>query len=416
MTVWQRMNNHCQPIRLVDICLLITDGKHGDCENQPGSGYYFLSAKDIKNGNLIYEGARQITKNDYLETHQRTQLEPNDVLISNSGTIGSIAIVKNTEFTFRTTFQKSVAILKPNKTLVEPKWLYYCLSSNKDRLINTAVGTAQKNLLLRDLRDFKINVPDRQIQRKIAAILSAYDDLIENNTRRIRILEEMAQSIYREWFVHFRYPGHEGVPLVDSPLGPIPQGWEVKKLGEECLLVMGQSPESKYYNENGEGLPFHQGVTGFGFRFPKNYSFCTKPNRIAENEDILFSVRAPVGRINISREKIIIGRGLCAIRSQNNNQRFVFQQLKEKFQEEDTMGGGTIFKSVTKDDMKGIMLLMPTTAIIQLFEKIATPIFKELEVLTDKNANLRQQRDLLLPRLMSGEVDVEGMEIPIRED
>lgn len=80
------------------------------------------------------------------------------------------------------------------------------------------------------------------------------------------------------------------------------------------------------------------------------------------------------------------------------------------------MGGGTIFKSVTKDDMKGIMLLMPTTAIIQLFEKIATPIFKELEVLTDKNANLRQQRDLLLPRLMSGEVDVEGMEIPIRED
>lgn len=299
---------------------------------------------------------------------------------------------------------------------MEPKWLYYCLSSNKDRLINTAVGTAQKNLLLRDLRDFKINVPDRQIQRKIAAILSAYDDLIENNTRRIRILEEMAQSIYREWFVHFRYPGHEGVPLVDSPLGPIPQGWEVKKLGEECLLVMGQSPESKYYNENGEGLPFHQGVTGFGFRFPKNYSFCTKPNRIAENEDILFSVRAPVGRINISREKIIIGRGLCAIRSQNNNQRFVFQQLKEKFQEEDTMGGGTIFKSVTKDDMKGIMLLMPTTAIIQLFEKIATPIFKELEVLTDKNANLRQQRDLLLPRLMSGEVDVEGMEIPIRED
>src|SRR4029077_19757019 len=154
-------------------------------------------------------------------------------------------------------------------------------------------------------------------------ILSAYDDLIENNLRRIRILEEMARSIYREWFVSFRFPGHENAKRVDSPLGPIPEGWEVKKLGDVCQLTMGQSPKSEFYNKSGEGRPFHQGVTDFGERFPTDRLFCTARGRIAEAGDILFSVRAPVGRMNIADKKIIIGRGLSAIRHIASHQAFL---------------------------------------------------------------------------------------------
>jgi type I restriction enzyme, S subunit len=181
---------------------------------------------------LNYEGARQINEADFLDTHRRTKFAPADVLITNSGTIGRMAIAPDNELTRRTTFQKSVAILKPIAGRVEPSFLYYALQGDIRRLIEFAGGTAQKNLLLRDLRAFEVSVPPLPVQRRIAGILSAYDELMENSQRRIRILEAMARALYREWFVHFRFPGHEKLPRVASPFGDIPQGWEVKTLGD----------------------------------------------------------------------------------------------------------------------------------------------------------------------------------------
>ncbi len=115
-----------------------------------------------------------------------------------------------------------------------------------------------------ELAGLLVPYPPLPTQHKIAAILSAYDDLIENNARRIAILEEMAQSLYKEWFVHFRFPGREKISMVESEMGRIPEGWEVRKLGDICLITMGQSPPSQFYNETGNGLSFHQGVSNFG--------------------------------------------------------------------------------------------------------------------------------------------------------
>jgi len=120
-------------MKLQDVCHLITDGKHGDCQNEEGSGYYFLSAKDVRNRTLIYDNARQITEEDFLQTHRRTQLEHLDILIVSTGaTIGRMAIAPDNELTSRTTFQKSVAILKPNQEFVHPYWLFYKLHQIKD--------------------------------------------------------------------------------------------------------------------------------------------------------------------------------------------------------------------------------------------------------------------------------------------
>ena len=199
--------------------------------------------------------------------------------------------------------------------------------------------------------------------------------------------------------------------MVESPLGPIPQGWEVKQLGEICDVLMGQSPKSDFYNETGEGLPFHQGVTDFGQRFPTDRVYCTVQKRIAERGDILFSVRAPVGRINVANKKIVIGRGLSAIRSKSDNQAFMLQQLKDRFQEEDTIGSGTIFNAITKTDLLGVQLLEPTKPIITKFEQTAELISLELTNLTMRNQNLQQTRDLLLPKLISGEIDVSDLDI-----
>ena len=297
------------------------------------------------------------------------------------------------------------------ETPLDTKYIRYCIEWKLKSLLNLAGGSTYSNLTKDMIRDFPIPYLDSRY--KIAAVLSAYDNLIENNTRRIKILEEMAQAIYREWFVEFRFPGHEGVEMVDSELGLIPHGWDVKQLGEMCHVIMGLSPKSEFYNETGDGLPFHQGVTDFGERFPTDRVYCTIPKRIAKIDDILFSVRAPVGRINIANKKIVIGRGLSAIRSKTGNQAFVLQQLKDRFQEEDTMGSGSIFNAIRKSDLLGIPLLIPTESLVAKFEEIANSIFAGLANLNQKNINLRQTRDLLLPKLIPGEIDVAKLDIRI---
>lgn len=301
----------------------------------------------------------------------------------------------------------------------DPSYVYYLLTSDFIRLpaiksMSGASGRQRADISV--ISSIEIKVPDLPTQRKIAAILSAYDDLIENNTRRIKILEEMAQLLYREWFVKFRFPGHEKVRMVDSELGPIPEGWEVKKLGEVCNIVMGQSPESKYYNTKGEGFPFHQGVSNFNNRYPSHEVYCTINKRIAHTGDILFSVRAPVGRINIADRRLIIGRGLAAIRHLAGLQSFLYYQLKTIFKEEDIIGNGAIFNSITKQDLLDVKVIVPSDGVDKDFDNMVEHIDQLILNLTRQNTILRRTRDLLLPKLISGELDVEDLDIAVGGD
>ncbi len=221
---------------LGELCSLITDGKHGDCQNEVDSGYYFISCKDVRDGRIHYKNARQITRSDFAETHRRTDLTAGDVVLTNSGTIGRLAVAPKDDKTTRTTFQKSVAVLKPIREKITSKYLYYCLASERTRLINSAGGAAQKNLLLGELRRFAISVPSIEIQNRIGEVLSAYDDLIENNRRRIELLELSARLLYKEWFVHLRFPGHEHTTIKNG----IPDGWERVPLSEMCVDIRDQ--------------------------------------------------------------------------------------------------------------------------------------------------------------------------------
>ncbi len=361
-----------------------------------GGPYPFIQTGEIKETDLYITSYSQTYSEAGLA--QSKLWEPGTLCITIAANIAETAILK-----IQACFPDSIVGFVADLKKSDARLIKYYIDTIKIRMQNVSKGTTQDNLSLEKLLSFDFFVPeDVDVQRRIADVVSAYDDLIENNTRRIKILEEMAQMIYREWFVHFRFPGYEK----EKMKGGVPEGWERKRLVDVCSLVMGQSPESKYYNENEDGLPFHQGVTDFGDWYPEDRIYCAIENRIAERGDILFSVRAPVGRINVANKKIVIGRGLSAIRSRSGNQAFLLQQLKEKFKEEDMMGGGTIFKSVTKEDMQGVELLVPTEPHIKQFEEIANPVFREIEVLTLKNVNLRKTRDLLLPKLVSGEVGV----------
>jgi len=408
---------------LQDICHLITDGKHGDCQNEEGSGYYFISCKDVKDGWIDYSGARQITEADYRDTHKRTQLEPNDILITNSGTIGRMALVPSKPETDRTTFQKSVAIIKPNSAYAAPQWLYYCLKATKDELIAWAGGTAQKNLLLRDLRAFKVQVPPLPTQHKIAGILSAYDDLIENNTRRMKILEEMAQRIYREWFVHFRYPGHEKDKLVDSrtELGMIPEGWEVEKLSK---LVGTQYGYTESASGDKIGPKFVRGTDINKTSYIKwdAVPYCRiesaeYPKYKLQPGDIVVIRMADPGKAGIIEKEIeaVFASYLIrfGIRSRSLSPYYLFYFLMSERYQNYASGAstGTTRKSASAGVLTDIDILIPNDNIREQFEGQITALRQMLTNLLEKNANLRKTRDLLLPKLISGEIDVSELDI-----
>lgn len=388
---------------LQELCLNITDGKHGDCENEENSGYYFISCKDIFDGQINYKNARQITKADFEETHKRTMLEVDDILLTNSGTIGRMAFVTDREATTKTTFQKSVAIIKPDKQKVLPRYLYYQLQNCVPQFINSSNGSAQKNLLLSTMRTFQIEIEEnREKQEKIANTLSAYDDLIENNQRQIKLLEETAQRLYKEWFVDLRFPGHENTKIVDG----VPEGWNEKTLSQVANVIMGQSPKSEFYNSEKKGLPFHQGVGSYGVRFVMDDIYSTSYTRIAEPNSILFSVRAPVGRLNITKNKVVIGRGLAAINQTDGCQSYLYYLLKNKFFKDNIVGNGSIFASVSKDELLNQKFLIPERNLMMQFEKIVSQMDKQIENLDSKNKKLIEARDRLLSKLMSGEVEV----------
>jgi type I restriction enzyme S subunit len=190
---------------LGDICSNITDGKHGDCSDEKGSGFYFLSAKDIKNETLNYKNAREITEADFKETHRRTNLKPGDILVTNAGTIGRTAIAPDDDRTFRTTFQKSVAILKPIPEIIDGTFCLYGLKANLVHLINLSAGTAQKNLLLRDTRSFKIFMPAKiSKQKKIVLQISQIDmevQRLENiYQQKLGNLAELKQAVLQKAF------------------------------------------------------------------------------------------------------------------------------------------------------------------------------------------------------------------------
>ena len=371
-----------------------------------GNEYPFITPTDMTMDSRIVQTERFLSQKGY--EYRKNRLLPRDAVCVTciGATIGKTCMT-----TVPSATNQQINSVVVNQDKYDPYFVYYLLRTKADVIQSIASGAATPIVKKSTFANINVCVPPLPTQHKIAAVLSTYDDLIENNTRRIKILEDMAGTIYRQWFVEFRFPGHEKVKMVESELGLIPEGWEVKRLGEMCHVVMGLSPKSEFYNETGDGLPFHQGVTDFGNRFPTDRVYCTIQKRIAEADDILFSVRAPVGRINIANKKIVIGRGLSAIRSKDGNQAFLLQQLKDRFQEEDTMGSGAIFNAIRKTDLLGIPLLTPTGSVIDKFEEIANPIFAELANLTMKNANLRQTRDLLLPKLISGELDVSELDI-----
>lgn len=341
-----------------------------------------------------------------------TQYEPGDILISNirpyfkkiwfaeqnGGCSNDVLVIRN----------------KDPKN-IESRYLYYCLFTDNffDYVMSGAKGAKMPRGDKEEIMKYKITLPPLNEQILIAEILTNMDKKIAVNKKINKTLEEMAMSLYKHWFVDFGTI--QDGEFVETELGMIPNGWRVDRLSNIANILMGQSPKSEFYNQNGDGLPFHQGVKDFGDRFPSHVTYCTKELRVANPGDFLLSVRAPVGRLNITDKKIIIGRGLAALTPKSAYNSFLLYTLKHLFAVEDQYGSGTVFNSITKKDLESLPVIIPDEGQIKEFE-LRVSKYDALIAKHSKEINmLIQTRDYLLPRLLSGEIDVTKAEKQIKE-
>ena len=257
-------------------------------------------------------------------------------------------------------------------------------------------------------------------QHAIANILGTLDDKIELNRRMNETLEAMARALFKDWFVDFG-PTRAKIEGRDPYLVPEiwnlfpdkldedgkPEGWEVRALAECFNLTMGQSPPGSSYNDHGIGLPFFQGRTDFGFRYPENRKFCTAPTRIAQPGDTLVSVRAPVGDINMAWMQCCIGRGVAALQHKAASSSFTYYSvwaIQEKIRVYEHTG--TVFGAINRKQFEVLRTLEPRSEFIEAFDAYISPMDFRIRGNTLETRTLTELRDLLLPKLMSGEIRV----------
>ena len=265
----------------------VTSSKRFHLSDRSNSGVPFYCSKEIiqKVKNEEIDSCDYMSEEFYQEVAQKYGVpQENDLLITTRGTIGIPYLYKKSDrFYFA---DGNLTWMKDFQNTLLPQYLYYWfLSYEGQRKIDAiAKGTAQKAVPIAGIKTLELQLPPIEIQRRIAYILSAYDNLIENNRKQIKLLEEAAQRLYKEWFMDLHFPGHEHTKITDG----VPEGWEKKTLSSFADIVMGQSPKSEFYNQMGEGLPFHQGVGSYGSRFVKDETYSTSFTRIAEAGSIIW--------------------------------------------------------------------------------------------------------------------------------
>lgn len=331
------------------------------------------------------------------------------------GLLGSTAIIPESGKYIQS---QDVAKVTCKKGMIDHDFAYYLIPSKcvKEQLSAAAQQTKIRHTSPDAIKACKVFVPPLSEQKKIAAVLFALDDKIALNKKMNQKLEAMAKCLYDYWFVQYDFPDKNGHPYktTGSPMTynetlkrEIPVGWDDGVLSDIANITMGQSPDGSSYNEDGEGMIFYQGSTDFGMRFPTVRQYTTAPTRFAKKGDILMSVRAPVGAVNIANTDCCIGRGLSALNSKLGSLShlyFLIDVFKKTFENKNTVG--TTFGSITKDELYALPVVIPDKSVIEQFEKMAKPIFDKQMKLGEESNRLIALRDKLLPLLMNGQVVV----------
>lgn len=431
------------------------------------TGYPYIRLVDVNEGKI------DASKIQYLEPKiqdkiSRYIVETNDVCLAIVGhTIGMVFYVEG-EWN-KANLTENAARLTDISSSFNPRYIYYYLISpvGQSEIISRKVGSAQGKLPLYNIKELKIKAPDRITQDHIVDVLLSLDNKITLNRQINQTLEQMAKTLFKSWFVDFD-------PVIDNALdagffeqdiafskellrrvevrkavrerddfkplaedirqlfpdafeecaesalglgGWVPTSWSLSNVGAEFDVIMGQSPPGSTYNETGNGLPFFQGKTDFGFRFPTNRVYCTAPKRMANKNDTLISVRAPVGDINLAAEDCAIGRGVAAARHKSGSISFTYYSMNSLSKYFEVFEGeGTVFGSINQKDFKALLFIKYPKEIIDKFDIFCSEWDRRIDVQCMENIVLTQLRDTLLPKLISGELSLSELKTYISEE
>lgn len=383
-------------------------------------------------------------------------LKEGDIVFSRVGSVDRRALVTAEEDGWM--FSGRCLRVRPNPEKIDPVYLSYFmgLKAFKEHIRSVAVGATMPSINTKILSGLSVYFPrDLRVQKKIGEIFQFLDAKIKINVKTNQTLEQIAQAIFKSWFVDFEpvkakinaleaggseehallaamqaisgkdkaqltqlqtdNPEHynqlrttaELFPsaMQDSELGEIPEGWSASTVGEEFDVTMGQSPPGSTYNEQAEGIPFFQGRRDFGKRFPSERVYCTAPKRMANKGDTLLSVRAPVGDSNIALADCCIGRGLAALRHKSQSSSFTYYSVKQLGKELASYDSeGTVFGSINQKNLKALSVIKPCAQLVGAFESYAGSLDKTIFTKSKESQTLKQTRDTLLPKLLSGKL------------
>ena len=397
-------------VRLGDVCTRVCSGGTPKSTNLSyyGGEIPWLNTKEI-DFNRIYSTEKTITDSG-LNNSSAKWIAPNTVTVAMYGaTAGKSCIVK-----VPMTTNQACCNLTINDELADYEFVYYSLKNDYTTLASLANGGAQQNLNAQIIKDYVLQMPSFNDQHRIASILSSLDRKIELNNKINADLEEMAQAIFKNWFVDFE-PFKEG-KFVESELGMIPEGWKVGRLDEIADVVGGSTPSKakpEYYTQNGiawltpKDLSNHPAVySSRGEIDITQEGYNSTSTKLMPKGSVLFTSRAPIGYISIAQNEICTNQGFKSLVPKKAGTFFLYCFLKYATPEIENKSTGSTFKEASGALIKSLQTIMPNQKIFEDFETIVSPLFTRIEYLETESSRLSHLRDTLLPKLMSGDLEV----------
>lgn len=398
-----------EKIKLSNCCISIADGDH---QPPPKSkdGIPFVTIANIENNQFDFTNAMFVPKDYYEKLDDKRKPQKDDILYSVVGSFGIPVLIKNDK---HFVFQRHIAILRPNKS-IDARFLYYTMLS-RDFYMKAdaaAIGAAQRTVSLTALRNIQITVPPIETQHRIADILSAYDDLIENNRKQIKLLEEAAQRLYKEWFVDLRFPGYEHTKITDG----VPEGWKIDLLSNIVKTTSGGTPARSHpeYYINGSTLwvKTQELLDAFILDTEEKITdeaITNSSTKLVSKGSILMAMYgATIGKLGIASQDLTCNQACCVfdVSGFKYGGMYLFCWLLENRKFLIKLGKGVAQSNLSQTMIKNLNILIPDMNVLHQFSCIVDSLYSEILANQKRITILSEARDRLLPKLMSGEVEV----------
>ena len=397
-------------MKLSEVCLNIVDCPHSTAPDE-GSGYALVRTPNIGKGRFNLEGVHRISEAAYKKRCARITPTVNDLILAREAPAGNVAIIK--ENMEPLALGQRTVLIRPNPEKVCPDFLVYYLLApqQQNELLGRATGATVAHVNIPIINNLPVSLPPLETQQKIAGILSAYDDLIENNRKQIKLLEEAAQKLYKEWFVKLNFPGHENVKIVDG----IPEGWKKGILSDFGDIITGKTPSKKNINFFGNKIQFikipdmYKGVyTINSDEHLSKEGAESQKNKFIPAGSLIVSCIGTAGLVCIAYEKCQTNQQINSIILINPSTiyyLYFFIKSKKKYLEALGSNGATMV-NVNKDKFGKIEVIIPENSIMNSFSNFVAPYFERIKSLQNQIQLLQSARDKLLPKFMNGEINV----------